>query len=346
MNIWEKKIQITPKILKFIAEIDEFKGSWAAIGKLAPEKLTTLKKVATIESIASSTRIEGAKLSDLEVKNLLSGLNILSLKNRDEEEIAGYAELMKLIFEFHQDLTPNENIIKQLHQILLKYSSKDIPHRGEYKKINNNVEAIGPDGRSLGIIFETVSPLETPAKMESLVQWLNTSSEDSHPLIVISIFTVAFLAIHPFQDGNGRLSRALTSLLLLRAGYDYTPFSSLERVIEVNKDFYYIRLREAQTEDIKSTKGLEDWITFFLECLIKQKNALKGKVEKEKLLQGISQLGEQILVLLKDHENLSIGDLVKLTGANRNTIKSQLASLVKTGDIRMAGKGKGSYYYL
>ena len=348
MDIWNKEIQITPKILKLIAEIDEFKGSWQALGQLAPDKLNSLKKVATIESIASSTRIEGVKLSDSEVKALLSGLNINSLKNRDEEEVAGYAEVMNLIFESSHDLIPNENIIKQLHSALLRFSSKDERHRGDYKKLSNNVEAFDHNGKSLGVIFETTSPLETPMKMESLVNWLTESLEEPeiHSLVTVANFTVSFLAIHPFQDGNGRLSRALTALLLLRTGYDYTPYSSLERVIEENKDFYYLKLREAQTEDSDSNQGLTNWVIFFLECLVKQKNSLKRKVEKEKILKSLPKLSEQILILLKDHEKLSVSDFVKLTGANRNTIKSHIFNLVDGGEIKKGGTGKGTYYFI
>ena len=347
MDIWNKKLNITPKILKLIAELDEFKGSWSALGQLAPNRLSSLKKVATIESVASSTRIEGVKLSDSEVKALLSGLNINSLKNRDEEEVAGYAEAMNLIYENHSELIPNENIIKQLHQVLLKFSSKDVRHRGEYKKLNNNVEAFGPNGESLGIIFQTTTPLETPYKMESLCKWSSESlnQPEIHILVSIAIFTVSFLAIHPFQDGNGRLSRALTSLLLLRAGYEYTPYSSLERVIEDNKDLYYIKLRKAQTEDEDSSTGLESWVTFFLDCLVKQKNSLKKKVDKENILKSLPKLSEQVLILLKEHEKLSVGEIVKLTGANRNTVKSHVFSLVEDGQINKGGQGKGTYYF-
>ncbi len=348
MKIWQKALKISPKILKLIAEIDEFKGSWQALGQLAPDRLLSLKKVATIESVASSTRIEGVKLSDSEVKALLSGLNINSLKNRDEEEVAGYADVMNLIFESFEELSPSENIIKQLHKELLKYSSKDIRHRGEYKKLDNHVEAFDESGKSLGVIFQTTTPLETPYEMESLVDWLSNSSvkPEVHSLVTIAVFTVSFLAIHPFQDGNGRLSRALTSLLLQRSGYNYTSYSSLERVIEENKDLYYLKLREAQTEEQDSSEGLESWITFFLECLKKQKDSLKNKVEKEKILKSMPKLSEQILILLKEHDKLSVGDIVKLTGANRNTVKSHVFSLVESGEINKAGKGKGTYYFI
>lgn len=348
MDLHLKKISITPKILKLISELDEFKGSWMALGQLAPDRLITLKKIATIESVASSTRIEGVKLSDSEVKALLSGLDINSFKSRDEEEVAGYAEVMILVFENYLELQPNENIIKQLHQVLLKFSSKDVRHRGEYKKLNNHVEAYGPNGKSLGVIFQTTTPLETPLKMEILCKWLNKSLNDSeiHPLIIISMFIIDFLAIHPFQDGNGRLSRVLTTLLLLRLGYDYVPYSSLERVIEENKDQYYLTLRNAQNEEESKSYEMELWISFFLECLSKQKNILLKKLKKEKSLLTLPKLSEQIILALKDHGKMSVSDIVKLTGANRNTVKSHLFKLVEENRILKEGKGKGTIYYI
>jgi Fic family protein len=346
MEIHEKNISITNKILRQIAEIDEFKGSWLSLGQLAPERLTSLKKIATIESVASSTRIEGVNLSDAEVNALLTGLDINSLKNRDEEEVAGYAEAMNLIFDSSKEMLVSENLIKQLHQLLLKFSSKDIRHRGEYKKLNNHVEAFGPDGKSLGILFQTTTPFETPFKMEKLTNWLNKSlsQNETHPLITIAIFIVDFLSIHPFQDGNGRLSRVLTTLLLLKSKYAYVPYASLERVIEENKDKYYLCLRAAQTESSEENTQLVIWIEFFLECLVKQKNTLFYKLEKEKALVSFPKLSENIIILLKDHGKLSLSEIVQLTGANRNTVKAHLFKLVDKNQIQKIGIGKGTVY--
>ena len=241
-------LAITPEILRLIAQIDEFKGAWAAIGRISPDRLTSLRQVATIESIGSSTRIEGASLSDREVEQLLAGLDVKAFASRDEEEVAGYADVMETVFAHWQAMPPTENHIKQLHRDLLQYSSKDERHRGEYKTLNNHVEAVGPDGESLGVVFQTASPFDTPRLMAALLEWMREklAAEDLHPLILISVFIVVFLEIHPFQDGNGRLSRILTTLLLLRAGYSYVPYSSLESVIEHSKDAYYLALRQTQ----------------------------------------------------------------------------------------------------
>ena len=176
-SIYTDTLRITPEILKLIAEIDEFKGAWAAIGRIAPDRLVALRRIATIESIGSSTRIEGAKLNDAEVEQLLAGLDVKSITSRDEEEVAGYAEAMETIFTHWEDIALTENHIKQLHRDLLKHSSKDARHRGEYKTHNNHVEAFGPDGKSLGVVFETATPLETPNLMTELVASTNAVQE-------------------------------------------------------------------------------------------------------------------------------------------------------------------------
>ncbi|NLR66237.1 Fic family protein [Chitinophaga varians] len=341
------KIFITPEILSLIAEIDEFKGAWQALGQLAPDRLYSLKRVATIESIGSSTRIEGAKLTDKEVEILMSNLSIQQFGSRDEEEVAGYAAVMNMIFESAGDITPTESHIKQLHRDLLKYSRKDEWHRGNYKKSTNHVEAFDLNGKSLGVIFETATPFDTPLKMEELVDWTMKAFENKelHPLLIISVFTVVFLAIHPFQDGNGRLSRILTTLLLLRAGYAYVPFSSLEAVIEQSKDAYYLSLRKTQSSLKTDTPDWMPWLSFFLHALQQQKNRLKVKVEREKLLLGqLPILSLKILELVKSQGRLSIGEIVVLTNANRNTVKRHLENLVDGKHLQKHGVGRGSWY--
>ncbi len=253
-------------MLNLIAEIDEFKGSWKALGTLAPERLAALRKVATIESIGSSTRIEGARLTDRQIETLLSNLEQKSFTTRDEQEVAGYADVMQLLFDSWEMISISENYIKQLHSLLLQYSYKDERHRGKYKIMDNHIEAFDPEGNSLGILFTTASPFETPILTEELVYWTRNSlvERQLHPLLIIGIFVVRFLAIHPFQDGTGRLSRVLTTLLLLKSGYTYVPFSSLETVIEDNKDSYYLALRRTQ-QSLKIEKpDWNAWLLFFL----------------------------------------------------------------------------------
>lgn len=344
----EPKIPVTQEFLKLIAEIDEFKGKWEALKNMSPEQLRQLRKVATIESIGSSTRIEGAKLTDIQVEALLSNLTSASFRTRDEQEVAGYAETMDTVFQAYEDLRITENHIRQLHQTLLRHSNKDDRHRGDYKKLDNHVVAIDEHGKEVGIVFETATPFNTPREMEELVHWVNKSIDENslHPLLIIAVFIVIFLAIHPFQDGNGRLSRILTTLMLLRAGYTYVPYASLESIVEDNKDLYYKALRRTQTTLKSDSPDWEPWLSFFLRCLKKQKANLSTKVEQKKASDNISlpALSIQVLGLLKAHERLTISEMVEHTGANQNTLKVRLRELVESGRIQRHGKAKATWY--
>ena len=342
-------IIITHEILSLIAEIDEFRGAWKAIGRLAPDKLEQLQKVATIESIGSSTRIEGSKLSDKEVELLLGNLQIRNFSTRDEQEVAGYAELMNLVFRHHDEIPLAENYIKQLHRDLLQYSEKDNWHRGEYKKSPNHVEAFDETGKSMGVVFETATPFDTPLRMEQLVLWAKQRLEEKklHPLLVTAIFIVEFLAIHPFQDGNGRLSRVLNSYLLLKSGYVYVPYSSLEAVIEQNKKDYYLSLRQTQATLKDDVPDWQPWILFFLKALQTQKDRLAVKMEREHVLLGqIPELSQQIIELAKSRGRITIGEIHRLTHANRNTLKKHLENLVVTKLLIKNGTGKASWYVM
>jgi len=349
------KVTVTPEILILIAELDEFKGRWTATQALAPDRLAALRQVATIESVGSSTRIEGVKLTNSEVESLLRGLKTYSFRSRDEQEVAGYAEVMEMIFGAYQDIQISENTIKQLHGNLLKHSTKDERHRGEYKKFPNHVEAFDASGKSKGVIFKTASPFSTPKLMTELIDWTNDQikKKELHPLLIVALFVVILLQIHPFQDGNGRLSRALTTLLLLRLGYGYVPYSSMERVIEENKDGYYLALRRAQAElegkkpmPRKKQSGMNDWLVYFLRAMQKQKMALETKLKNELMANQIPQLSLQIIELVKSRGQSSIAELVAITGANRNTVKVHLRQLVAGGFLSSIGAGRGVRYSL
>jgi len=340
---------ITAEMLSLIAETDEFKGAWRALGQIAPEQLLSLKKVASIESIGSSTRIEGSKLSDAEVEVLLSNLSVQQFASTDEQEVAGYLAVLNIIFDSYEHIPLTENYIQQLHAELLKYSEKDGWHRGQYKRSPNHVEAFDADGKSLGIVFETASPFETPLRMEQLITWVNQAHAEKqlHPLLIISVFVVEFLAVHPFQDGNGRLSRVLTMYLLLKYGYVYAPYSSLEAVIEQNKEGYYLALRQTQATIKSNSPDWQPWVLFFLTALQKQKERLQVKLEREKLLLGqLPALALQILELAKSRGRVTVKDIVSITNANRNTVKKQLGFLVENNHLRQSGVGKGTWYSL
>jgi Fic family protein len=340
-------LQITPEILTLIAKIDEFKGAWRALGALAPERLSALRHVATIESIGSSTRIEGSKLTDREVEQLLAKLEIKRFDTRDEQEVAGYAEVMDVMFGAWQDIPCTENHIKQLHQILLQHSDKDAWHRGQYKTNTNSVAAFDEQGTQIGIVFQTASPFDTPRLMSELLSWVNAQRESTllHPLLIAAIFVVVFLEIHPFQDGNGRISRALTTLMLLQAGYAYVPYSSLESVIERNKEAYYLALRQTQGTIRTNTPNWQPWLLFFLRSLAEQVRQLEKKIEREQLvLTRLPELSLQIVAVVREHGRTTMSDIVQVTGANRNTIKHHLRSLVERGHLSQHGRGRGAWY--
>jgi len=342
-------LQITPEVLAVIAELDEFKGAWRALGTLAPERLSALRRVATIESIGSSTRIEGSKLTDREVERLLANLEIKSFATRDEQEVAGYAETMELIFQSWQEIALTENHVKQLHRDLLRYSEKDAHHRGQYKTQPNSVAAFDDAGKQVGIVFETATPFDTPRLMKEAVDWAREALEirQLHPLLVIAILIVVFLEIHPFQDGNGRLSRILTTLVLLRSGYAYVPYSSLESVIEQSKEGYYLALRKTQGTIRTQTPDWQPWVVFFLRALQQQMHRLARKVERERIvLSALPELSLRIVEYAREHGRVTIGDMVMLTGTSRNTLKPHFRHLLGKGHLVMHGSGRGAWYAL
>ena len=342
-------IQITSELLALISEVDEFKGAWRALGTLAPERLKALRHVATIESIGSSTRIEGSKLSDREVERLLANLKIQRFSSRDEQEVAGYAEVMETIFQAWAEIPFTENHIKKLHRDLLRHSDKDERHRGEYKTLRNDVGAFDAVGNMIGIVFETATPFDTPRRMAELVKWLNDARELKriHPLLIVAVFIVTFLEIHPFQDGNGRLSRVLTTLLLLQAGYAYVPYSSLESVIENSKEGYYLALRQTQGTVRSEAPNWQPWLVFFMRAMQQQKRRLAVKVEREKnALAALSELAVRILDYVRDHGRVTTRDMVREASASPNTLKATFKSLVEKGLLVRHGGGRSTWYSL
>jgi Fic family protein len=342
-------ILITPELLSLLSEIDEFKGAWRLLGTLAPERLNALRRVATIESIGSSTRIEGSKLTDREVEQLLSKLEIKKFDGRDEQEVAGYAEVMETVFHAFADIPITDNHLKQLHRDLLRYSTKDERHRGEYKSLPNNVGAFDESGKMIGIVFETASPFDTPRRVAELLTWLKDTRElgRMHPLLIVAIFIVIFLEVHPFQDGNGRLSRILTTLLLLQAGYVYVPYSSLESVIENSKEDYYLALRQTQTTIHNEAPNWQPWLMFFMRVLQQQKRHLAIKVEREKnALSVLSELAIKIMDYVRAHGRVATRDMVRETGASPNTLKATFSNLVEKRLLIRHGGGRSTWYSL
>ncbi|MGV2894350.1 Fic family protein [Achromobacter sp. AGC78] len=263
--------------------------------------------------------------------------------------VNGFTEVMELVFSSWQDIALTENHIRQLHRDLLTHSDIDAWHRGNYKTTSNNVVAFDELGNPLGVVFETAAPFDTPRLLSELVTWFNEQRSVGrlHPLLLIGIWVVVFLEIHPFQDGNGRLSRVLTTLLLLQSGYAYVPYSSLESVIEQNKEAYYLALRQTQGSIRSDVPDWQPWLLFFLRALSRQVSRLERKVEREKLvLAKLPDLALQIVDFTRDHGRITMAEAIRLTGSNRNTLKQHFRTLVEQEHLILHGSGRGTWYEL
>jgi Fic family protein len=311
--------------------------------------LKALRHIASIESIGSSTRIEGSRLTDREVERLLAGLEMKQFSSRDEQEVAGCAEVMETVFRAWTDIPITENHIRQLHRDLLRHSAKDERHRGDYKTLRNDVAAFDADGAMIGVVFETATPFETPRRMQELVAWFADARGLGrlHPLLMVAVFVVVFLEIHPFQDGNGRLSRILTTLLMLQAGYAWVPYSSLENVIENSKEGYYLALRQTQGTIRGVAPDWQPWLMFFLRAVQQQKRRLAAKVEHEKItLANLSELAVRILDHVRDHGRVATRDMVRVAGASPNTLKATFSAMTRKGLLVRHGGGRSTWYGL
>jgi Fic family protein len=345
-NRFNKRIKITSEILSKIAKVDEFKGLWKGSVKLNPQILKRLRSTVIITSTGASTRIEGVKMSDEEIARLLRGLKSTPPKNRDEQEVAGYADLIGRIFDHYKDLKLTENNILQFHGILLNYSDKDKGHKGKYKDHDNVVAAVNEKGENV-IIFKASPPYLVQPEMEAAVAWATTEldKKESHPILVIANFIFEFLAIHPFNDGNGRLSRALTNLLLLRADYAYVPYISLDEIIENTKAEYYMALHKTQNNHKTDHEDISPWVNYLLDSLVAHADKAHALMEGEQPEKLMAESQENILTLFTHGDNLSISDIhKKLNSVSRETIKKNLARLVELRLIELLGRGRGARY--
>ncbi len=336
-------------ILRKIAVIDAFQSRWQI--EQLDEKLflKQLKSKAMLESTGSSTRIEGSTLTNIEVEAVLKNMKITQLKTRDEQEVFGYYEVLSLIMDSFDTIPLSENYIAQLHGQLLRHSDKDQRHRGAYKNLSNQVVATSPGG-TRNIVFNTTAPHLTPMAMYDLVDWTNKSFDEDtlHPLLIISVFIYEFLSIHPFQDGNGRLSRLLTTLLLLQKKYDFIQYCSFENLIEERKKDYYRSLMDGQQKRGQSNETIEKWLIFFLDGLITLTQQLITKREQYKELKGyLNERQKKILEIVNEQKSVQISDIIKIIPAmSRATLKNDIARLVERRLLISVGNGRGVRYFV
>lgn len=337
------KIDISWDLIGLISKIDRFDASWSSIEKREGQSLKQLKSISTIRSVGASTRIEGSKMSDAEVDVLLKNIDITKLEDRDSQEVVGYFDTLDIITESYQDINITESSIKNLHNILLKHSKKDSWHKGDYKQHSNAVEANYPDGTKR-IIFETTEAgFPTEDAMRSLFKWYKTDKE-THPLVKCASFCYEFVSIHPFQDGNGRLSRLIASLLLLKNGYKWIQYVSFEHEIESKKEEYYRVLRNCQSQ--RPNENITEWISFFFNSLLNIQNQLLQKLESSGLQSQLSPKEKSILTFIGNHSGCKSGDIAKKLDIPNPTVKRILSNLIERNLIEKHGNGPGTNYSL
>ena len=344
---FNKRIKINSEILQKISEIDELKGHWQGGLKLAPQILARLKASVIVTSTGASTRIEGSNMNDAEIEKLLRGLKSNIPKGRDSEEVAGYADLLARIFDNYKTFKLTEGQILQFHDILLKFSEKDKTHKGKYKNKDNIVIARNKNGEEI-VLFKPTPPYLVKKEMDDVLFWTNKelNEKSSHPLLVIINFIFEFLAIHPFDDGNGRLSRALTNLLLLQSGYSYIPYVSLEEIIEEKQTEYYLSLRQTQKLHKTEDENISAWIIFMLDVLLIQAKKAKSLLEDDQPEKILSPKQLEIWNLFKNSKTLSTKEIDEILGnvIPLVTIKQVLSRLVKLKLIERIGLGSSTRY--
>ena len=337
---------IDPRILERISEIDKIKSHWSAGVRLDPQILAGLKKSVLITSTGASTRIEGAKLSDEDIERMMRGISIQKFSNRDGQEVKGYHELLSNVFENWQSIPFSESTIKFFHRELLKYAEKDELHRGNYKHKENKVAMVSPVGGDMRILFDTTSPYLVTKEMQELVEWTQEALAEKklHPLLVIGNFVVEFLKIHPFEDGNGRLSRVLTNLLLLQNGYSYMPYVSHEKLIEDSKPEYYVALRQSQKTFGTENENLAPWLNFFLIIVLDQSKRAAVLISKEEIDKLLSRQQQIVWKHLESVHEATPLEISKATSVPRPTVSQAITKLLKLKRIERVGIGRATRY--
>ncbi len=344
---FNRRFQNLPQnIWSFIGQIEELKGQWIGGARLDPQILKQLKKSVLVTSTGASTRIEGAKLSDEDVERLMRGLSIQKFADRDKQEAKGYYELLDNVFNSWKQIPFTEGTIKHFHKELLKYSEKDTLHRGEYKKTENKVEMIDDSGKSIGVLFNTTPAYLTPKEMQELVEWTQDALalKEFHPLLVIGNFIVEFLNIHPFEDGNGRLSRILTNLLLLQGGYEYMPYISHEKIVEDNKPEYYTALRQSQKTFKTENENLCPWLEFFLKIFLEQAKQAIALLSKESIDKLLSPKQLSVWKYLENMSEATPGEIANATGIARPTVSQAIEKLLRLKKVERIGLGRTTRY--
>lgn len=328
-------------ILGLIAGIYKEAGKQEIYLKQRPQELDKLVEIAKIQSTEASNAIEGIITTNTRIKQLVEEKT--APKNRDEQEIAGYRDVLNIIHESFDTIPLTQNYILQLHKIL--YSHMNNPMAGKTKSVQNYIGATYPDGR-VETLFTPLTPFETPQALDTICNEYNRviGNMEVEPLIAIPIFIHDFLCIHPFNDGNGRMSRLLTTLLLYRNGFFVGKYISLEAKVAKNKDLYYEALRMAQTGWHEGTEDAVPFIKYMLGTIL---SAYKDLAERFELV-GVKLPALEIVrkATLNKIGRFTKQDIRELCPSlSISAIEGALRKLVAIEELKREGKGRSTCYY-
>ncbi len=337
---------VTEQIYSLIAEIDAVKNSWRLTNRIMPQTIKRLTHSVIVTSTGASNRIEGNRLTDVEVEALYKNLHIRKFKTPDEQEVAGYLEMLGLIFDNHVVIPIKESTILQLHRDMLAYSEKDEGHKGKYKFGSNRVEAKDQSGNLVGIIFEPTPPYLTPKEMRDLCEWYSWSTSESfkHPLLLIANFIFEYLAIHPFQDGNGRTSRLLTNLMLLQHGYDFVMVASHEKLIEESKADYYLALNKTQSSWKTETENMTPWLLFLFGIFRAQARKALSLLEGDTIESLLSDKQLALWNWAQEQSEFSRGMAIEALGFPPRTVEAIIKKLEDMKRLERIGQGRSTRY--
>lgn len=328
------------EILGLVAAIYKYAGKQELYLKQSPKELEKLVEIAMIQSTESSNAIEGIVTTNARIKQLVEEKT--TPKNRDEEEIAGYRDVLRIIHESYDVIPITKNYILQLHKIL--YSHMNNPLAGQTKAVQNYISATYPDGRT-EVLFTPMAPFETPAALEKICEEYNRiiGNLEVEPLIAIPIFIHDFLCIHPFNDGNGRMSRLLTTLLLYRSGFYVGRYISLEAKIADNKDLYYEALGKAQYGWHEGKEDADPFIKYLLGTILAAYKDFEDRFEIiEEKLPALELVRKAVQNKIGKFSKQDIRELCP--SLSISSIEGSLRTLVKEGELMRGGSGKATYY--
>jgi Fic family protein len=334
-------IPLTQEILSKISRLDHLRGEWSSGNTLSQNRLDSLYEAAKIQAIASSCRLTGIHVTDHDVAGIIRND---AVAQPEAPAVLGYSAAIDYPFPESGTLLKTEDL-RKLNGVMLGKPEKE---GSAWRKEPLHREAFDSNGQILGWVFPTLPPHMVEEKTEDLVTWLEFEllNGEQHPTLVISTFILAFLAVSPFERGNGRTARLLIGHLLRRAGYSYMPYASVESLIERHREGYLESLMQSRARLWSDGADLEPWVGFLLEILDSHREGLEARLALERRSLNFSPLQREIMETVREHGSVDAALLIEATGANRNTLKDNLRRMVDRGLLEKTGQRRGTRYRL